>query len=110
MPTLFLSAPKVKTQHGSGFYRTFDTILLNSVGPDYGISSNLIVQVYSGMRVVVFDRDVQRCAEGLVVNCVPTMKAGNGVQRYNVNIRDLKEVSYAITSPPKVNHFGVAIS
>jgi len=108
MPTLFLSAPKIKTQHGSGFYRTFDTILLNGVGPDYGIYSNLIGQVHSGMRVVVFDRDVQPCAEGVVVNYVKTKKAGNGVQRYNVNIRNLKEVPYVY--PPRVNYFGVAIS
>jgi hypothetical protein len=53
MPTLFLSAPKIRTQHGSGFYRTFDTILSNGVGPDYGIYSNLVGQVHSGMRVVV---------------------------------------------------------
>jgi hypothetical protein len=110
MPTLFLSAPKIKTQHGSAFYRTFDTILLNGVGPDYGIYSNLIGQVHSGMRVVVFDRDVRRSAEGVVVNYVPTTKAGNGVQRYNVNIRDLREVSYTNTNPPRVNYFGVAIS
>jgi hypothetical protein len=60
------------------------------------------------MRVVVFDRDVQRCAEGVVVNYVKTKKAGNGVQRYNVNIRNLKEVPYVY--PPRVNYFGVAIS
>jgi hypothetical protein len=108
MPTLFLSAPKVKTQHGSGFYRTFDTILLSGVGPDYGIYTTLIGQVRPGMRVVVFDRDVRRCAEGVMVNYVPTTKAGNGVQRYNVNIRNLKEVLYV--NPPRINYFGVAVS
>ena len=107
MPTLFLSAPKIKTQQGAGFYRTFDTILLSGVGPDYGIYANLIGQVYSGMPVVVFDRDVKRCAEGVVVNYVPTKKAGNGVQRYHINIRNLKEMPYR--NPPKVSHFGVAI-
>jgi hypothetical protein len=107
-PTLFLSAPKIRTKQGAGFYRTFDTILLSGVGPDYGIYANLIGQVRSGMRVVVFDRDVQRCAEGVVVNYIPTKKAGNGVQRYNINIHKLREIPY--TSPPKVNYFGVAIS
>ena len=42
------------------------------------------------------------------MNYVPTTKAGNGVQRYNVNIRNLKEVPYLY--PPRVNYFGVAIS
>jgi hypothetical protein len=55
-----------------------------------------------------FDRDVQRCAEGVVVNYVKTKKAGNGVQRYNLNIRNLKEVPYVY--PPRVNYSGVAIS
>jgi len=108
MPTLFLSAPKVKTVQGSGFYRTFDTIVQNGVGPDYGIATSLIGRVYPGMHVVVFDRDQKRCAEGVVVAYTPTCKAGNGVQRYNVQIRDLGEVRY--TKPPKVNHFGVAVN
>jgi hypothetical protein len=108
MATLFLSAPKIKTLGGSGFYRTFDTIVQNGIGPDYGIASTLIARVYPGMRVVVFDRDQRRCAEGVVVDYTPTIKAGNGVQRYNVQIRNLIETSY--TNPPKVNHFGVTIS
>ena len=38
---------------------------------------------------------------------VPTTKAGNGVQRYDVSIRGLALRPY--TNPPKVNRFGVGI-
>jgi hypothetical protein len=58
MPTLYLSAPKIKTKQGTGFYRTFDTILSTKIGPDYAIYTNLIGQVQPGMSVRVFDRDV----------------------------------------------------
>jgi len=109
MPTLFLSAPKVKTQLGSSFYRTFDTIVKNGIGPDYGIAANLIASVHAGMPVVVFDRDQKRCAEGIIAGYAPTSKAGNGVQRYNVQINNLTEVR-PYRNPPKVNHFGVAIN
>jgi hypothetical protein len=107
MPTLFLSAPKSKTQP-STHHRDFYTILAGGVGPDYGIYANLIGRVYTGMKVVVFDRDRRLQADGLVVNCAATSKAGNGVQRYDVRIRDLTEVPY--TTPPRVNYFGVAIN
>ena len=56
MPTLFLLAPYSKTDEGM-HSKDFYTILANGVGPDYGISSSLIVQVTGGMRAVVFDRD-----------------------------------------------------
>ena len=109
MPTLFLSAPKVKTLHESGFYKTFDTILQNGLGPDYGISANLINRVYVGMPVVVFDKYQKRRAEGVVASYSPTIKAGNGVQRYDVKIHNLKEV-WPYSNPPKVNYFGVTIA
>jgi len=48
MATLFLSAPKIKTLGGSGFYRTFDTIVRNGIGPGYGTASTLIARVYPG--------------------------------------------------------------
>jgi|SRR5579871_2026636 len=106
MPTLFLLAPHSKTQPGT-HHKDFYTIVANGVGPDYGISSNLIQQVTTGMRVVLFDRDRRLQAEGTVAAYVPTAKAGNGVQRYDVSIRGLILLPY--TNPPRVNRFGVAI-
>jgi hypothetical protein len=106
MPTLLLLAPKNKTQPGT-HRRDYYTILANSVGPDFGISTNQISQVTIGMPVIVFDRDRSLQAEGVVAGYTATSKAGNGVQRYDVTIRDLTSRQY--TNPPRVNRFGVAI-
>jgi hypothetical protein len=57
MSTVFLSAPRTKTQQGSEFYRTFHGILANSVGPEYAIHEHLVAQIHSGDKAVGFDRD-----------------------------------------------------
>jgi len=105
MPTLYLSAPKVMTQQGSGFYRDFYTILQNHIGPDYAIYDSLIGQVRPGIKAVVFDRDRQLRAEGVVNTVAP--KPSNRVQRYDVHISNLTQVPY--TNPPRVNRCGVAV-
>jgi len=106
MPTIYLSAPHSKTQVGT-HRRDFFTILANGIGPDYGIWSTLIGQVVPGMSAVVFDRDRGLRAEGTIVSYAATVKAANGVQRYDLIMRGLTQVTY--TNPPKVNYFGVAI-
>jgi hypothetical protein len=74
MPTLFLSAPKGKAQAGT-HRKDFSTIL-------------------PWMKAVVFDRDGRRQADGFVLNCTPTSKTGNNIQRYDVHLGNLREVSY----------------
>ena len=106
MATLFLLAPRSKTQPGT-HRKDFYTILANGVGPDYGISNNLIQQITVGMDVVVFDRDRRVQAMGVISDYVPTTKAANGVQRYDILIGGLVIQPY--TNPPRVNRFGVAI-
>jgi len=104
MPTLFLSAPKVRTQVGP-FYRDFYTILQNNTGPDYAIYANIAAQICPGMHVVVFDRDRQLQAEGTISRLI--RKPSNHVQRYDVSIPDLHIVKYSY--PPVVNRCGVAL-
>jgi hypothetical protein len=106
MRTLFLLAPHSRNQPSTN-HKDFYTILSSGVGPDYGISSSLIGQVNPGMPVVVFDRDRRLQASGVVAGYVPTSKAGNGVQRYDVTTRNLALGQY--TNTPSVNRFGVAI-
>jgi hypothetical protein len=105
MPSLYLSAPRVMVQHGNGFYRDFFTILQSGIGPDYAIYQSLKEQISCGMPVVVFDRDRSLRAEGIVSAIVP--KRSNRIQRYDVQIQNLRPVSYS--NPPKVNRCGVAI-
>lgn len=66
MPTLFLSAPGSSQVQDN--VRTFDvrTIFADGIAPDYAITVNLIEQVSTGMKVVVFDRaDLQPHQGGL---------------------------------------------
>src|SRR5438477_3972148 len=109
MRTLYLSARHGMTQQGTAFYRDFQTILNTSVGPDYAIYSHLIVKIHPGDKVIVFDRDHEQLAEGLVaIHPVPSSKAGNGVQRYDIPISNLHPVSPYV-APPGVNRCGVAL-
>src|SRR4051794_31152097 len=103
--TLYLSAPKVMTQQGTNFYKDFYTILENGIGPDYAVYENLIGQVRPGIKVVVFDRGRQLCAEGVLAAVRP--KPSKRVRRYDVHISNLRQVSY--TNPPRVNRCGVAV-
>lgn len=107
MPTLFLSAPNEKTQAGT-HRKDFYVILASSVGPDYAIYANLIVRACSGMKVVVFDRNRQLQADGILSNYTPTSRTGNNVQRYDLKLLNLTQVTY--TNPPRVNRCGVAIA
>jgi len=66
MPTLYLSAPYDKSQFGSTFYKDFQTICQNGIGPDYAIYSTLIGSITPEMKVIVFDRVRKRQAEGAV--------------------------------------------
>ncbi len=90
MPTLFLSAPKVMNEVGSGYYRDFYTILNGKIGPDYAI--------YASIRA--------KSSTGTPVSAL-TMQPSRRVQRYHVHIPDLTQVPY--TNPPPVNRCGVAL-
>ena len=108
MNTLLLSAPKDKDT-ATGLHRTFDSILASNVGPEYAIYANLLAQITTGMRVIIFERTSGRQAEGIVAGVNPTgHKTGAGVPRYDVLIRDLHEVKY--TCPDPVNRCGVALA
>jgi hypothetical protein len=105
MPTLFLSAPKGMTPVGGGaYYRDFYTILNNKIGPDYAIYRTIRAQLHAGIRVVVFDRDRQLKAEGVISALTP--QPSQRIQRYHVHIPNLTVVPY--TNPPRVNRCGVA--
>lgn len=106
MPTLYLSAPKVRTQ-GGPFYRDFYTILQNRIGPDYAIHPSIASQIHPGTHVVVFDRDRQLQAEGTVAALIP--RPSNRIQRYHVEIPNLQPVQQ-YTGPFPVNRCGVALT
>jgi hypothetical protein len=106
MPTLYLSAPYDKSQFGSTFYKDFQTICQNGIGPDYAIYSTLIGSITPEMKVIVFDRVRKRQAEGAVDHLVP--KPSNRIARYDVHISKLQAVSY--NGPHSVNRCGVEVA
>jgi hypothetical protein len=105
VPTLYLSAPKARTQ-GGPFYKDFSKILKDRVGPDYAIYSGIAAQIRPGTPVVVFDRDSRLRAEGTVGAI--KLKPSSRIQRYDIEIPDLKPVQ-KYTPPPPVNRCGVAL-
>jgi hypothetical protein len=109
MKTLLLAAPKDKDT-ASGLHRAFNHMIANRVGPEYAIAKSLLIQIVTGMKVVVFDRAGHgRQAQGVVAGVKPTgNKTRTGMLRYNVLIRDLNEVAY--TRPPNVNRYGVGFT
>jgi hypothetical protein len=106
MPTLLLSAPRNKAVPGT-ISKDFYEILASGVGPDYGITSNQLSQIGTGMNVVVFDSDRELQAEGVVATYTRKEKADNGVWRYDAGLSGMQRVPY--TKPPKVNRFGVEV-
>ena len=72
---------------------------------DYAINAKLFPRITLGGRVVLLCKDEPRRAEGRLVKLVPTFKAGNGIQRYDVHIENLKMVPY---KPESLNRNGVA--
>jgi hypothetical protein len=102
--TLVIHAPKEKvvTEQKRSFQRTLAT----GIGDEYAIYADLYPQICVGCRVVVLSKDERRRAEGTLVKLVPTCKTKNGIQRYDVYIKDLKEVNY---KSERLNRCGVAV-
>ena len=92
MPTLVISAPRQKAELEQK--RSFERTVETGVGDEYAIPAGKVVQLYAGCKVVVLDKDQRKRAEGTLVELVPRSKANNGMQRYDVLIKDLRLVDY----------------
>ena len=55
---------------------------------------------------MLLSKDERKRAEGKLVRLVPTIKAGNGIQRYDVHVEGLRKVPY---KPEDINRNGVAV-
>ena len=104
MAILIINAPKQMAQ--SDKKKSFDSTFATGVGEGYAISSQLYERCRPGCRVVLLSKDERKRGEGKLVRLVPTSKAGNGIQRYDVYIEGLTRVPYR--SEP-LNRNGVAV-
>ena len=94
-PTLVINAPWQKVQEENK--RSFD---------DYAIPSALYAQLSPGCRVVLLCKDKERRAEGTLASLDPKSKTNSGMQRYDVHINGLIEVTY---KSEKLLRTGVAV-
>ena len=92
MATLIINAPKQMTQ--SEDKKSFDSTLKTGIGEGYAIPSTLFSKCSPGCTIVLLSKDEEKRAEGKLLRLVPTNKAGNGIQRYDVYIENLKRVPY----------------
>ena len=104
MSTLVINAPKAKVEQTRA--QSFEATFASGVGDGYAITKILFAQLSAGCGVVLLDKDQGKRAEGTLVQLVPTEKTENGIQRYDVHIKNLKMVPY---KPESLNRNGVAV-
>lgn len=104
MTILVINAPRqmVRAQRKKSFAKTFSS----RIGKGYAIWSRWFARCYPGCKVVLLSKDERKRAEGKLVKLVPVSKARNGIQRYDVYIRNLTKVTYR---PEPLNRNGVLV-
>jgi hypothetical protein len=106
MTTLVIHAPDARVKRTGA--KSFEAVLADGIGKGYILSPREVSKLHPGCTVVLLRKDgLERRAEGRLVRPIPTIKTPRGKQRYDVHIKDLKEVyNY---KPEKLNRFGVAV-
>ena len=104
MPSLVINAPQKQVDQNNK--KSFGETLKSGLGEGYAINKKIFRRVHPGCIVVLLSKDLKRRGEGKLVRLIPTFKTKNYIQRYNVVIKNLKEVSY---KPVALNRNGVAI-
>lgn len=104
MSTLVIHAPQNKADTEGK--RTFEGTLKSGVGDEYAIYPNLRTRLNPGDCVVVLDKDRRLRAEGILVVLIPRSRTENGIQRYDVHIKNLKPVPY---KPESLNRCGISV-
>lgn len=104
MVSLVLNAPQEQVNENNK--KSFQSIINSRIGVGYVISKGQYEQLYEGCQVILLCKDRKQRAEGKLRKLIPTEKAGNGIQRYDVYMDDLKLVKY---KPELLNRAGVAV-
>jgi hypothetical protein len=106
MPTLVIHAPYSQVQQSGS--RSFDQTVTTGTGEGYAINGSLFEQLSPGDPVVVICKVHQKQASGRIRELRPTEKAGNGIQRYDVVMEDLRPELYT-HGTTRLNRNGVAV-
>ena len=87
--------------------RSFDETLKTRIGKGYAISKSLRQLCKGGCcLIILLSNDEKRRAEGTLSRLVPTKKALNGIQRYDVHMKGMREVRY---KRERLNRNGIAV-
>ena len=94
LPALIIHAPHY--QVAANNRRSYEKILESGIGTGYAISRTESGRIEKGCKVILLRQDRnRRRAEGTLVCLKSTgQMAGNGIPRYNVEIKGLKECAY----------------
>ena len=106
MPTLIIHAPHSEVQQNQK--QSFDQTLATQKGDGYAISSSLFKRLSPGDGITVICKAHKKQASGLIKSLNPTVKAGNGIQRYDVILSNMKRVAYTHGNT-RLNRNGVAV-
>jgi hypothetical protein len=106
MSTLVIHAPHSQVQQSQK--QSFTQTVATGRGDGYAISSRLFQQLSPGDDVVVMCKVHQRQAAGKIKELIPTEKTGTGMQRYDVNMTNLREVPFT-HKHTRLNRNGVAV-
>lgn len=104
--TLVIHAPDYWVKGGGK--KSFEAVLASGIGAGYAIYKKYMSILVPGCKVVLLRKDKNKSrAEGSLVKLVPTNRyTPQGIQRYDVHIKNLTVVSY---KPVKLNRCGVAV-
>jgi hypothetical protein len=103
MATLIINAPKKGTK------RSFEEVIKTGYAVGYAISRKDYQKLMPKTSEVIIIRKnfkYEKRAEGILYKIEEGGKTPQGVQRYNIWIKDIKLVNYM---SEKINRFGVAV-
>ncbi len=92
MPTLFIHVPYSKVEESKK--KSFTQTVATGRGDGFAISRGQFQQLKPGDPIVVICRTHKKKAAGQIRELIPTEKAGNGLQRYDIVIAGLEPVPY----------------
>ena len=106
MTTLVIHAPysQVKQKQKQSFSQTVAT----GRGYGYAISGGLFRQLSPGDDVIVICNAHRKQAAGKIKELIPTVKAANGLQCYDIVMTDVEPVPYSL-GKVKLSSQGVAV-
>ena len=108
MTTLVIHAPTWR--HRAESVKSFQQTVDSGVGEGYALARTELELLRPGCRVIVLDKGSKQRADARLIRLEPTgVWAGNGVQRYNIHLDQVRCVTYGESQSIRLNHRGIAI-